>query len=74
MTVYDIIEKESRSLPEDKAIEVLDFIEFLKTRPLPAADAQREIRRIEALKRLNALSLDFGGKPMDDRDAANARD
>jgi hypothetical protein len=39
----------------------------------PPFNSPREILRLQALDRLGRLSIDFGGKPMDDREAANAR-
>lgn len=41
--------------------------------PTPPANSPRETLRLQALERLGRLSIDFGGKPMDDREAANAR-
>lgn len=32
-----------------------------------------QTRRLEAMERLGRLAIDFKGKPMDDREAANAR-
>jgi hypothetical protein len=76
MTLADVIYEKSRELPEEKAREVIDFIDFLKTRaaaPSTSANEEHARRRLDALARLDEVRIDFGGKPMTDRDAANDR-
>lgn len=71
MTLAEMIYQRSLKLPEPAAREALDFIEFLEQRygvasqegPEELSPAQRE-----ALARLSAVRIPFGGKPIPDRD------
>lgn len=71
MTLAEMIYQHSLKLPESAAREALDFIEFLEQRygaasqpgPGDLSTAQRE-----ALARLSAVRIQFGGKPIPDRD------
>ncbi|MBT9561188.1 MAG: DUF2281 domain-containing protein [Myxococcales bacterium] len=77
MTLAEVIYEKSRELPEEKAREVIDFIDFLKTRratPSSSDEGEPQPQQREALARLDQVRIDFGGKPMLDREAANARD
>jgi len=76
MTLAEVIYEKSRELPEEKAREVIDFIDFLKARPVVALvppENEQSLRRLEALACIDQVRIDFGGKPMLDREAANAR-
>ena len=75
MTLAEAIYQHSLALPEPAAREALDFIEFLEQRYRLVApnspqltDAQRK-----ALACLKEVRIPFGGKPMTDRERANAR-
>jgi cell fate (sporulation/competence/biofilm development) regulator YlbF (YheA/YmcA/DUF963 family) len=97
-----LIYEKSKELPEDIALEVLYFIEFLKMRVAikevvganyevndlmqkqamvlaKEVEANYEVsdlmqKRAMALATLNSFCIDFMGKPMSDREAANARE
>jgi len=78
MTLAEVIYKKSLDLPSEKAQEVIDFIDFLRTRPASleddrSSDSDLEIRRQMAREQLAKVRIDFGGKPMTDREEANAR-
>ncbi|MCG3200077.1 MAG: hypothetical protein HUU16_05745 [Candidatus Omnitrophica bacterium] len=78
MTLAEEIFQRSRDLPVEKAQEVLDFIEFIKDRPPGTQGASErgmnlEIRQQETRKLLDGFRIDFGGRPMTDREDANAR-
>ena len=78
MNLAEVIYKKSLDLPLEKAREVIDFIEFLRTRPASlvddrSSDSDLEIRRQKAREQLEKVRIDFGGKPMTDREEANAR-
>ena len=78
MTLAEVIYKKSLDLPLEKAREVIDFIDFLRTRPSSLVDdssseSELEIRRQKARDQLAKIRIDFGGKPMTDREDANAR-
>lgn len=77
MTLTEVIVEKIRELPEEKAREVIDFIDFLKTRRATTSSSEGDEpqrRQREALARLDQVRIDFGGKPMLDREAANAGD
>ena len=74
MTLAETIYQHSLRLPEQAAREALDFIEFLEQRyavagPPGAPDPQREAARRDALAHLGGVHVDWGGKPIPDRDA-----
>jgi hypothetical protein len=57
---------------EEKAREVIDFIDFLKTRRATTSSSEvdePQRRQREALARLDHVRIDFGGSPMLDREA-----
>ena len=77
MTLAETIYQHSLSLPEQAAREVLDFIQFMEQRySVTATDALPPILTPEqraAYTRLSRLQIDWEGKPITDRDEANAR-
>lgn len=79
MTLSEMIYEKSRYLPEDKAIEVIDFIDFLLRRVGRAADSgdagppALTPEQREAYQYLDKIRIDWQGKPATDRDDANAR-
>lgn len=71
MTLAEIIYQRSLRLPESAAREALDFIEFLERRyGVDSSSGAVEMSQVqrEALGRLSAVRLPFGGKPIADRD------
>lgn len=71
MTLAEAIYQHSLNLPEQAAREALDFVVFLERRytsnpevTQPTADEQR---RRAALEHLASLRIDWGGKPIEDR-------
>lgn len=74
MTLAEKIYQKSLALPEDAAREALDFIEFLAERygakesAIAAVAALDEESRQKALDYLATLRIDWGGKPIPDRD------
>lgn len=73
MTLADAIYQRSLRLPEQAAREALDFIESLEQRygtvqPTDGA-APDETARRNALDHLAQIRIDWGGKPIPDRDA-----
>ncbi len=74
MTLAEKIYQKSRALPEDAAREALDFIEFLAERygakesAIAAESTSDEETRQKALEYLATLRVDWGGKPIPDRD------
>ena len=74
MTLAEKIYQKSRALPEDAAQEAMDFIEFLAERygakeSAIASEARLdEESRQKALDYLATLQIDWGGKPIPDRD------
>jgi len=77
MTLAETIYQHSLSLPEPAAREVLDFIQFMEQRyRVTATDTLPPILTPEqraAYARLSCLQIDWEGKPITDRDEANAR-
>jgi hypothetical protein len=75
MTLAERIYQTSRDLPEDAAREALDFIEFLAVRYGHRESAVvnespcDEVARLEALAHLATVRIDWGGKPIPDRNA-----
>jgi hypothetical protein len=79
MTLAEAIYEHSKKLPEDAAREVLDFIEFLEQRYATRTEETAlidENRRRAALAQLAGIRIDWGGKPIADREALHdhARD
>ena len=79
MTLSEMIYEKSRQLPEDKAQEVIDFIDFLlkKTENSKPVDERLSVltpEQREAYDCLDKIRIDWhGGKPIADREEANAR-
>lgn len=74
MTIAQTIYRHSLRLPEHAAREALDFIEFLADRYAPESAGQRplagdQVSHREALERLDQVRIDWGGKPIPNRDA-----
>ena len=73
MNLAKEIYQKSLSLPEHLARETLDFIEFLEQRhgikPARVTTPATEEERKAALAHLASLRINFGGKPIPDRDA-----
>lgn len=72
MTLVEQTVKECQDLPSEKAREVLDFVESLKGRGR-SKNGDLEQRRQKARELLARTRIDFGGKPMTNREEANAR-
>lgn len=79
MTLAEVIYQKSLDLSDDKAQEVIDFIESLmdeNTRPEPQSQSRAELeeRRRKAWQFLDTVGIDFGGKPMADREEVNVHE
>lgn len=72
MTLVERIAKECLDLSAEKAQRVLNFVETLKGGS-GSEEADLEQRRGKARELLRRTRIDFGGKPMTNRDEANAR-
>ncbi len=78
MNIAELIYREAQNLPQAKAQEVLDFVEFLKLRsiaqPTPTIDgeADKARRQSELLERFARFQIDMTGFRFD-REDANAR-
>ncbi|MDD5265860.1 MAG: DUF2281 domain-containing protein [Methylococcales bacterium] len=78
MTLSKMIYEKSRHLPEDKAQEVIDFIDFLlnktdNTKPVDECLLALTPEQREAYDCLDKIRIDWHGKPIEDREEANAR-
>lgn len=78
MSLPEMIYEKSRHLSDEKAQEVIDFIDFLLRRsaPPPASDKRLSVltpEQREAYEYLNKIRIDWGGKPIANREEANAR-
>jgi|APFre7841882724_1041349.scaffolds.fasta_scaffold00818_10 hypothetical protein len=75
MTLAERIYKTSLDLPEYAAREALDFIEFLAERHglgesvVATGRPGDEVTREQALAHLATVRIDWGGKPIPDRNA-----
>lgn len=72
MGYADIIAREVNSLPEEKQAEVLDFIEFLKTRHPRAGETAMPKTAEEIEQFFRSFNVDTSNFKFD-RDEANAR-
>ncbi|MEQ1813717.1 MAG: hypothetical protein ABL860_04605 [Candidatus Nitrotoga sp.] len=72
MQYADIIAREADSLPLEKQVEVLDFIEFLKSRQSRAEDTSTPRTTDEIAAFFRSFKVDTSGYKFD-RDEANAR-
>lgn len=66
MNLTETIYQKSGFLSEQQALEVINFIDFLTTRSHLANKPQNE--RQQAIAHLKNTSLDWGGKPILNRD------
>lgn len=81
MNLAEIIYQHSLALPDSAAREVLDFIEFLEHRYAANQEKSPIDERLlaltpeqrEAYAYLSKIRIDWGGKPITDREEANAR-
>lgn len=79
MTLSEMIYEKSLHLPEDKAKEVIDFIDFiLKKAQHASSTADERLQALtpeqrEAYDYLDKIRIDWNGKPIADREEANAR-
>jgi hypothetical protein len=76
MTLAEVIYHHALNLPEPAAREVLRFVEEVEKRYVsdivtPPSDLTPE--QLAAYKRLSSIRIDWEGKPITDRDEANAR-
>lgn len=68
MSLAELIYEKSKDLPDDRAAEVIDFIDFLKTRVRPAGDAALTETARAALNRIAETRIHWSGKPIPSRD------
>jgi hypothetical protein len=72
MSLANLIYEKSKDLPEDRAAEVIDFIDFIKGRVRPTAepvgDDRADAVSRSALARLAEVKVHWGGKPIPSRD------
>ncbi len=77
MSLAEAIYRHSLRLPEQAAQEALDFIQFLEERYGKTANgllpSQLTPEQRAAYARLSRIQIDWEGKPITDRDEANAR-
>lgn len=79
MTLSETIYEKSLHLPEDKAKEVIDFIDFILKKTAQASvleDGRLQAltpEQREAYEYLDKIRIDWKGKPIADREEANAR-
>lgn len=81
MTIAEMIYQHSLRLPEAQALEVLNFIEFIEQRHAAQDEAKAGDARLAGLTAeqrraygyLQTVRIDWNGKPMPDREEANAR-
>lgn len=81
MTLAETIYQHSLNLPEEAAREALIFIEFLEQRYAVSSKEKEVDERLlsltkeqrEAYEYLSNIRIDWGGKPIADREEANAR-
>ena len=77
MALSDIIYQKSKQLPDDKAQAVIDYIDML----IKKEQNQEYIKKItqltqeqrKAFSYLQSIKIDWQGKPIADREQANAR-
>lgn len=73
MTLAEVIYQKSLDLPDEKAQEVIDFIESLMSQtsepqPQQQSEAGLEDMRRKAMERLSNVRLHWEGKPIPNRD------
>jgi len=79
VTLSEMIYEKSLHLPDDKAREVIDFIDFIMKKTQQAESPVDERLQAltpeqrEAYEYLDKIRIDWNGKPIADREEANAR-
>jgi len=78
MTLAEIIYEKSQCLPENQARMVVEYIDSLlrnsaKTPSIDDCLAGLTPEQREAYEYLDKVRIDWGGKPITDREEANAR-
>ncbi|MSP96168.1 MAG: hypothetical protein EXR29_02870 [Betaproteobacteria bacterium] len=72
MTLAEVIFEKSKDLPVVKAQEVIDFIDFIKTRNNQSEEVgareEGDAIRLAALAQIASARIHWAGKPMASRD------
>ena len=68
MTLAELIFEKSKDLPVVKAREVIDFIDFIKTRDAQTEEAGAQQERDAALAKIARARIHWEGKPIPSRD------
>lgn len=68
MTLAELIFEKAKDLPVVKAQEVIDFIDFIKTRNYQAEEAGAQQEREAALAKISQARIHWEGKPIPSRD------
>ncbi|MBI5437476.1 MAG: hypothetical protein HY936_00705 [Nitrosomonadales bacterium] len=68
MTLAELIFEKSKDLPVVKAQEVIDFIDFIKTRHYQADEAGAQQEREATLAKISSARIHWEGKPIPSRD------
>lgn len=68
MTLAELIFEKSKDLPVVKAQEVIDFIDFIKTRNYQTKEAGAQQEREAALAKIARARIHWEGKPISSRD------
>jgi hypothetical protein len=68
MTLIDTIYKKSLTLTEQQSIEVIDFIDFIKSRFAHRRHESSKTEREQALAHLDTVKINWEGKPIQNRD------
>ena len=68
MTLAELIFEKSKDLPVVKAQEVIDFIDFIKTRNHQTDEAGAQQEREAALAKITRARIHWEGKPIPSRD------
>jgi len=68
MTLAELIFEKSKDLPVVKAQEVIDFIDFIKTREHQVDAAGSKEEREAALAKITRARIHWEGKPIPNRD------
>jgi len=68
MTLAELIFEKSKNLPVVKAQEVIDFIDFIKTRNYQTKEVGTQQEREAALAKIARARIHWKGKPIPSRD------
>lgn len=68
MTLAELIFEKAKDLPAVKAKEVIDFIDFIKTRDAQTEKAGVQQEREAALAKIARARIHWEGKPIPSRD------